>query len=342
MSLKIYTRGKIWHYRGTATGRRLRGSTGTTDKAIAQRIASEAETKQWQSHLDGPGAHVTFAQAATAYIEAEKPTRFVLPILDFWKDTKIRDISAGAIKQAAIKLYPKAKPVTRNRQVITPTVAIINHAAELEWCNPIKAKKFKEGTPKKKDPVDWEWVAAFVDQAIKDDLPHLAAICLFMFATGARVGEATEILWGDMDLMTETVTINQGKTDVVRVSHLPGPVVVALANIGGNRDPGEKVFGYAAPDSIRKVWDHVIDRAGIKRLTPHCCRHGFATVMLRAGYDVKTVAKLGGWKTAKIVLDHYAHALDDITVTDVLFDTNLTQHAGDKPTTVHKQKENKK
>ena len=220
-------------------------------------------------------------------------------------------------------------------------MAVINHAAELEWCNPIKAKKFKEGTPKRKDPVDRTWVAAFASQALEDDLPHLAAICMFMFGTGARVGEATKILWADVDLMAETVIINQGKTDFVRVSHMPRPVVVALGNIGGNRDPEEKVFGYAAPDSIRKVWDHVITRAGIKRLTAHCCRHGFATTMLRAGYDVKTVAKLGGWKDAATVLKHYAHALDDITVTDALFDTNLTQRVSEKPATDGNQKENK-
>jgi integrase len=162
-----------------------------------------------------------------------------------------------------------------------------------------------------------------------------------MFGTGARVGEATEITWADIDLMANKVVINQGKTDAVRTSHMPPPVVVALANIGGNRDPEEKVFGYAAPDSIRKVWDNVIDRAEIKRLTAHCCRHGFATTMLRAGYDVKTVATLGGWKDVATVLKHYAHALEDITVTDALFGTKLTQGVGVTPATHYKQKENR-
>lgn len=37
----------------------------------------------------------------------------------------------------------------------------------------------------------------------------------------------------------------------------------------------------------------VCTRAGIERLTPHCCRHGFATSMLHRGFDVKTVAERG-------------------------------------------------
>lgn len=178
---------------------------------------------------------------------------------------------------------------------------------------------------------------AFVNQALADVLPHLAALCVFMFGTGARVGEATGLVWCDMDLMNETVTINQGKTDSVRTSHMQSAVVVALANIGGNRDPEEKVFGYAGTGSVSKVWRNVVERAGIKPLSAHSCRHGFATMMLREGYDVKTVAKLGGWKDSVTVLKYYAHALDDPTVTDALFGTKPTQEGNDSSITTRKQ-----
>ena len=63
MSLTVYKRGKIYHYRGTVAGRRLRGSTQTGDKTTAERIAAEIETRAWKGHLDGPGATLTFAEA---------------------------------------------------------------------------------------------------------------------------------------------------------------------------------------------------------------------------------------------------------------------------------------
>lgn len=337
MPLKLKKRGQIWHYSGTVAGRRLRGTTGATDKAVAQRIASEVETRAWSCHLDGPEAHVTMAQAAIAYRNAEKAIRFLDAIEDYWQDTLLRKIEPEAIRQSAIELYPNVSGATRNRQVIIPTMAVINHAAGLGWCSRIKVERFKviERTRKYVTP---DWVAIFEAQARKDGLPHLAALCLFMFGTGARLGEATALTWDDLDLHKRQALIRQSKNSMERTSHLPPPVLAALANIPSNRNPMDKVFCYAGSQSVKQVWNNVVARAGLEHLTPHCCRHGFATAMLRARIDVKTVAKLGGWKDASIVLKHYAHALEDPTVTDAVFGTEMTQAVISEDATTNKKR----
>jgi hypothetical protein len=69
-------------------------------------------------------------------------------------------MNAGSIRQAAIDLYPNAKNSTRNRQVIVPTLAVINHCAELQLCPPLRMKRFKVETKIKK-PVTLEWINAF-------------------------------------------------------------------------------------------------------------------------------------------------------------------------------------
>ncbi len=337
MPHEIYKRGKVLHYRGTAAGGRLRGSTRTANKATAQRIAAEAESQAWKRHLDGPGAHVTFAQASNAYMDSGKPTRFLLPLVDHFKDTPMRDILAGTIKAAALRLYPNAKGATRNRQVIAPMLAIINHAAELGWCVPVKVKRF-DIDPEVKIPATREWVAAFAAQAEKDGLAHLAALCLFMFGAAARSGEACRMTWADVDLTARTARLAGSKPKPwTRTAHLPPPVVAALANIRGKRCPDELVFGYADPGSMKHTWDNVIVRSGIERLTPHCCRHGFATSMLHAGIDPVTIAKRGGWKDAAIVVRTYGHALEDTTVTDRIFDMPVTQATTTK-TATHRKK----
>ena len=336
MPHEIYRRGENWHYRGTVAGRRLRGSCGTADKALAQRIAAEAEAKEWRRHLDGPTAHVTFAQAAIAYRQAGKPTRFLSRIEDELQNTPLREITTGKIKAMALKLYPKATGATRNRQAIVPAQAIINHAADLGYCSPIKVERFRVET-KVKAPATLAWVESFAAHAS----PHLGALALFLFGTGARIGEAVALTWSTVDLAGRSVIINQSKTGSERKSHLPGPVVAALANIPSNRKADDLVFRYLAAGNVKQVWENAINRAGIARLTPHSLRHGFATTMLRAGYDVKTVAKLGGWRDAGTVLKHYAHAIDDPTLTDALFGTNLTHNKIGQPATNGNKKENR-
>jgi integrase len=260
------------------------------------------------------------AQVFIAYRDAGKSDRFLAPIEDYWKDTPVSNATPGAIKQSALALYPKAGNATRNRQVIVPTQAAINHAAELEWCPPIRVKRFPV-IQKVKKPADLAWVQAFQAAAS----PHLGALCLFMFATGARIGEAVAMTWDDVDLERRTALVRQTKVANERLVHLPGPLFEAIANIPSNRMPSAPVFNYSARDNVRKVWDSVIERAGIEKLSPHCCRHGFATTMLRAGKDVKTVASLGGWKDVATLLKVYAHAIEDRTQTDVIFDTPVTQ-----------------
>ncbi len=324
MSLELYLRGKVWHYRGTVAGRRLRKSTGTSDKKIAQRIAAEAEAQAWRSHLDGPGAHVTMAQAIIAYLDADKSPRFLAKINEYWKDTPLRNITGPDVRASARKLYPQASAGTWNRQVLTPTKAVINYAAENGWCSPVKVTKFPHDA-ETKTPATLDWVNAFATQATQDGLPHLAALCLFMFGTAARVGEAVRMTWVEVDLQKGTADLYGFKPQPwSREAHIPMRVVAALSNIPSNRNPSDKVFGYAEAGSVTKVWNNVVDRAGIEPLTPHCCRHGFATTMLHAGYDVVTIAKRGGWKDAATVLRTYGHALEDPTVTDAVFDTPAT------------------
>jgi integrase len=151
---------------------------------------------------------------------------------------------------------------------------------------------------------------------------HLGALACFMFLTGARISEALAVKWEDVDLVGSKVRITMGKLGgEARVAHMPPELIATLANMPSNREPEAQVFPYAAYDSVRKPWDAAVARAGIKKVTPHGCRHGFATVLMHAGIDPVTVAKRGGWKSPAQLFSTYGHAMDDETVTNVLTGT---------------------
>jgi integrase len=319
MPLTLYKRGKVWHYRGTVAGRLLRGSTGAEKRDVAARIAAKTEDDAWKGHLDGPSAILTFAQASLKYRAAAKDTRYLDAIEDYWKDTLVKDITDGAIIQSSLEILPNVKPATRNRNVIAPTRAVINHCATFKLCSRISVKQFKTAKVVRKYAT-LEWVEAFMEHAE----PHLGALALFMFLTGARISEALRLQWDDIDFDRRVMLIREGKTGNPAEAHIPQKLLVALSNIT-KREPGRGVFWYATRDGAKNPWYTAIRKAGIKRLSFHTHRHGFATALLHEGIDIITIAKLGRWKSPEHVFRTYGHALDDITLTDRISGTKSTQ-----------------
>lgn len=315
MPLKVRKRGNTYHYSGTVAGRRLRGSTGTADKARAERIAAETEAEEWKRGLDGPRAVLTFAKASILYRAAGKETRFLEKIEDYWKNTLVKDMTAGAIRQSALAIYPNAGPATHNRQVITPTRSVINHCSEMELCAPVRVRKFRF-EQKIKKPILIDWLDTFCAHAT----PVNAALATFMFATACRISEARRLEWADIDFQSRTILVRKTKNKKERMPHMPPRLLVALANL----PRGVKPFG--APEStLRRHWDADVEVAakaveGFQRLTFHSCRHGFATTMLRKGIDPKTAADLGGWDSVPLFIETYAHALPKAQLSNSLFD----------------------
>jgi integrase len=325
MPLKLYRRKgrRIYNYRGTIgpAGRRkfFAGTCNTENKDIAARQIAEIESNYWKGSFDGPGAILTFEHAASLY-RVGRSGRFLDKIEKHLGATLVKDITSGMVREMALTLYPNCSGVSLNRLVVIPTSAVINFCAESELCPPIKIKRFK-GESKTKDPATIEWIQAFRAHAG----PHLGAFALFMFLTGCRPSEAVAVRWADVDLQTGTVLIRQTKVGDERAAHLPAMLVAALANL--TKIEGRGVFIYKRRKDAEKAWKAAIEAAGIKVLTPHCCRHGFATSLLHRGIDVVTIAKLGGWKSPAQVFATYGHANDDATLTDILTETKTVPFA---------------
>lgn len=320
MPLRLFKRktldGKfVYHYRGTVAGNRLRGSTGTADRKLALEVAAKAEDRAYKGSFVRSEGTLTFPAAVALYLKTGKSDKYLGKIEDYWKNAKVKAMTAGAIRQSAIDIYPEAGWATRNRQVITPTQAVINHCAELELCPPIRVKRFKFDR-KIKPPILLDWVDAFCAKAD----PDIAALAVFMFATGCRISEARRLQWADINFDERSVLIRKTKTKRQRLPHMPSRLLVALANLPRDKAP------FGRPEStLRRAWDRAVKDAGLSRMTFHSCRHGFATQLLRDKVDVVTVAKLGGWESPHQVLETYAHAINNSSLTDRLFDTQPTR-----------------
>lgn len=265
------------------------------------------------------------------FLAAGRSGSFLDPVRKYFKDTPIKDITAARIRTMTIELFGHATGNSMNRMGIAPAQSVINFCAESELCAPIRVKRFK-AEPKEKEPATLDWVEAFMAHA----KPHLGAYALFMLLTGCRPSEALAVDRDkDLNLQKAEVVIRQTKVGTERKAHLQPMLIAALANLPAP-PPGRPLFVYRNYGDMIQTWNSVIEAAGIDRLTPHCCRHGFATELLRRGVDVHTVAWLGGWASPAQVLATYGHAIKRRDLTNVLVGTQLTQAIDDIAASVGK------
>jgi len=252
------------------------------------------------------------------YLAAGKSGRFMQPVRDYLGKMLVKEITPQVIQEMTMELFGHCGGAARNRQGIGVAQAVINHAAKSGLCSPLKIERFEEDI-KEKVPATLEWIMAFRAAAP----PHVGAWALFMFLTGARPSEAMNIdRKRDLNLQQATVRIRETKVRKERIAHLPPLLVADLANL--EVIEGRPLFGYKWYDAALTEWKHTIRKAKIERLTPHCCRHGFATELLRLGVDIHTVAWLGGWASPAQVLKTYGHAIKRRDLTNILAGTPLT------------------
>jgi integrase len=306
-----------WHYDFTVDGKRYRPSAKTTDKRLAEDIAIKHEERVRRAVVHGEEAIIMFPEAVAEYVNDGKDGRFLVPITNFFRKWKVKDITGPEIRKAAKVLYPDAQPATWNRQVITPARAVVNHIADAKGWPKITVKRFKED--KKRRPAgNQDWLKVFSATAKSLDMPETAAMARFMFETATRISEACRLKWDDVDMQLGVAFLEKTKTTPRKV-FLTRAMVIELANIRSLYPT--LVFGAANRSTAKKRFDKVIVKAGLNRLTSHeIGRHGFATEMIvRNGVDVATTADHGGWKSRRLLMETYVEGDADREVIDRVF-----------------------
>lgn len=316
--LKLYKRGNVWWVDGKLNGERVRESTRETERDDADSYATKREADARKAAEFGPEAVLTFGTATGLYLDAGKSDRYLTPIFNKWERRLVREIKPGHVQDLARQLYPKAGPATRNRQVIAPVQAIINHSAKRGLCPPIRIERFF--VPKHQPGVATiDWLHAFIEAAS----PRLGAFACFMAMTGARVSEAIRLDWDDVDLVGRTALLRKTKNGDPRTATLPEALVARLEALP---DREGLVFGYASRWSFQTPWANAEKRACIEHMKPHDAgRRLFATSMVQAGVDPVTVAKAGGWKSVRMVVEVYAQPADTREAVDRVFGTPESQ-----------------
>ena len=150
----------------------------------------------------------------------------------------------------------------------------------------------------------------------------------FLAATGTRLGEASALLWADVDLEARTArirrsfsdgkTLSTTKTGKERTIELSSRLVSALSEIRPDIVGNDSLVfpnragGYINPHNFRaRAFRRIVTRAlgPNRKFSPHGLRHTFASLHLAFGTNLKWIQNMGGWSSAKLLLDLYGHFL---------------------------------
>lgn len=257
-------------------------------------------------------AYKTFREAAESFVEHGGDGRHLPRVIERIGDQMLLDIVPFDIELMALELYPDHKNSTRNRQAVAPALAVMRHGYRRGWCDFIHVKRFKEEKPKRKTPATQAWLHAFTRQCRKDGLEHLAALVLFMASTAARVTEAINVRWRDVNLAKRSVLLRRTKTDENSSRGITDEVAARLTALRGSASDDDRVFGYTNRQAVNTRIAAVCKRAEISYKSSHACgRHTFATTAMDMGLGIRTTMDAGGWKSSAVFLETYVHSREN-------------------------------
>jgi integrase/recombinase XerD len=149
-------------------------------------------------------------------------------------------------------------------------------------------------------------ISATEQVAVEAQLPvRFLRFFHFLLGTGARLDEARNVEPSDIDWNRGTVHV-VGKFGKDRdIPLAPEVVKVLRAQVAA-----EGRLWHQNPQRLRAVLARAAKRADVVIISPHVCRHTFATRYLQRGGDIYTLSRILGHASVSVTERHYAHLVN--------------------------------
>jgi integrase len=324
--IKRHDRGNALTIVGTVAGQVIRRRAQSNDPKLAAEEAAILETEILRSawHGDRLG-YRSFAETVKSYLSVKDrapgdKARIRRILVAVGPNARLIDMTQERIDQLQAELYPNAAPATVKRGLIMPIRAVLRHAQRRGWCH----------APIFETPPEPQGRTAFMtpleaERLILAAASHLKPLITFLIGTGARMSEALGLEWKDVDLQGQKATFHadQTKSGARRVVRLSSRVIVSLAHLPRLPERTGRVF--LMPDGspyetsrergdnggqIKRGWAGAVRRAGLpEELTPHVCRHTWASWHYAVHRDLLRLKVEGGWSSTELV-ERYAHLMN--------------------------------
>ncbi len=141
---------------------------------------------------------------------------------------------------------------------------------------------------------------------------HAVAAIRLLLLTGCRKGEILNLRWDQVDLEANELNLPDTKTGPRTISLSPeaASVLAAIPRVDGNPFVIPGKLGGKAMRNLNDPWDVICERAQLKDMRLHDCRHSYASRALALGESLPMIGRLLGHTQVETTA-RYAHLAED-------------------------------
>jgi integrase len=248
-----------------------------------------------------------------------------LRVLPEFGSVRLSDLDRIDLQRFVYKLLEDGLAPSTIDVTLLPVRAIYRHALErgevvANPCDKLSMPRSDRRRDRIADPMEG---ANLITAVPLEDRPLWAAA---MYA-GLRRGELQALRARDVDVAGGVIHVERGwdyKEGAIELKSNAGrrrvPIAAILRDhllehrLREDRDGDDLIFGRSvrdpfSPDQVQRRADKVWKKAGLERITPHECRHTYASLMIAAGVNAKALSTYMGHANISITLDRYGHLM---------------------------------
>ncbi len=307
-----------------ASGKRVRRSTGTTDRKEAEGLEAKwkLETFRQQQWDEQPSR--TFDELMLAYLQEtrdkkshQRDLNAAVHLHEQFSGMELNGLYARDVRAYVEWRKKSVKHATVNRELGLLSAAINYARREWDWDipNPVSGRKLKEPEGRAR------WISRSQSEALiraanaESNASHLADFIRLALHTGCRKQELLGLEWTRVDLSSNLFYLEAQHTKTARRRSVPlnrsaKSVILKRAQLRAQYCPGSPwVFAHKNGRRIQDVkrsFTTACERAGIDDFRIHDLRHTCAAWLVSANVPLAEVKALLGHSTVKMT-ERYAH-----------------------------------
>ena len=311
--MALFKRGNVWWYQFFYKGRRYRGTTESPSKREAEMVIAKfrAEARENRFFDVKKEPDVRFNTLAEEYLKYSRVNKksyqrdgdSMKRLSAYFGERQVSRITPKLIEKYKMLRSGQVKPATVNREL-----ACLKHmfTMAIKWgeatTNPVKeVKLFRE-------PKGSLRVLSIEEESklLAVSAPHLRPIIITALNTGMRKGEILSLTWDRVDFENRVIRIENTKNGEYRAIPMNERLFETLKMVDKCSAFVFHIDNGAGLRNVRTAFSNAMRRGGIAKCRFHDLRHTFATRLVMAGADLRTVQELLGHKTITMTM-RYSH-----------------------------------